>query len=501
MMDPASDVLHGFAENAKRKQASSFYLNGPPGSGKSQLLGRLADQLPAAMQRTHVLGPYGIRWLDVESLATTLISGCAESGFLDRDRQLPQGLDFVSAWNWFASNAEVPGGQRFAILLDLLECSQPDYALMGNLFSMLRHLEGVWGRPDFGIHFLVAGYWDEAALESYFESINTSFPYTPGVNSESWQGPGIEEVSKLLTKARPEVKHPVFGRVLFELCGGQPLVALDILEWLPANDLTLRALLRATYDAAARGAAGQRLLAVWKMLPLPSLSVLTQLLARRRMRAPMPAAFLKPLKACGAVTVDDSEPRGCYIGFSSWYVELLVRLHAVDLGIPDADDQDATLAELIPEVHALNIEAYLMIHELENAMRNFVAIQLRLRQGERSHILAHRRERLRSDRIPESGDHIEDAYQKAVSWRNEASAIVSMDVNPLIAFCSTKELAGLMRDVGGELQSGAVARIARALDDLNSIRNVVMHNQLVDVDCIERLLVLRHIIYQALDET
>ncbi len=57
-----------------------------------------------------------------------------------------------------------------------------------------------------------------------------------------------------------------------------------------------------------------------------------------------------------------------------------------------------------------------------------------------------------------------------------------------------------MWDVGGELQSGTIARIAKALEELISIRNVVMHNQLVDIDCIERLLALRRIIYQALDE-
>ncbi len=435
MMDPVSDVLHNFAENAKRKQASSFYLNGPPGSGKSHLLGRLADRIPAVMQRTYVLGPYGVCWREVKSLATTLMYECAESGFLDGDRQLPTGLDFVSAWNWFSSNAEVPGGQHLVILLDLLECNQPDNAQMGTLFSMLRHLEGVWNGANFGIHFLVAGYWDEAALESYFESINTSFPYTPGINAGSWQGPGAEEMNKLLTKARPEVKHPVLGQVLFELCGGQPSAALDILDCLPTEDVTLRTLLRATYDAADHGAAGQSLLAILKMLPPTSLSVLAQLLARRQIGTPMPAAFLKPLKACGVIRFDNSEPRNCRIGFSSWYAELLVRLHAAYLGMPDAVDQVETLAELIPEVHALNTEAYLLIHELENAMRNFVAIQLRLRQGERSHILAHRREKLRSDRSPESGGHIEDSYQRAVSWRNGARAVTSIDVNPLMAFC------------------------------------------------------------------
>ena len=76
-----------------------------------------------------------------------------------------------------------------------------------------------------------------------------------------------------------------------------------------------------------------------------------------------------------------------YFPFHSWYVELIVRTQTATLGISDPSRPRINPEELMPEVLALNLEAYRLIHHIENTVRNFVVLYLRSQQPDDEFLL------------------------------------------------------------------------------------------------------------------
>ena len=74
-------------------------------------------------------------------------------------------------------------------------------------------------------------------------------------------------------------------------------------------------------------------------------------------------------------------------------------------------------------------------------------------------------------------------------------------MNPLVAYLSTRDLAGIIEEIGVEIGSKIWQRIAQAIRDLAGVRDAVMHNQLVNDAALQRLYDLQADIYKALSET
>ena len=53
-----SEIITRIAHLLDTKQANTFFINGAPGTGKSFLLEKLADDLVKELPKTRVLGPY-----------------------------------------------------------------------------------------------------------------------------------------------------------------------------------------------------------------------------------------------------------------------------------------------------------------------------------------------------------------------------------------------------------------------------------------------------------
>ena len=96
----------------------------------------------------------------------------------------------------------------------------------------------------------------------------------------------------------------------------------------------------------------------------------------------------------------------------------------------------------------------------------------------------------------------EDAYQRAEDWKNRsADRGLPAEMNPLIAFLSTRDLANLVENMGAEIQSTNWLRIAQTIRELSDVRDSVMHNQLINDCALKRLYDLKADIYQTLSET
>jgi hypothetical protein len=478
---------------SRSNKAATFFLNGPPGAGKSYILGQLAQLLPVKIVRSFVLGPYEVTRSEMAKIGPALLHDVYEAGFVDEYPLLSPGLDLAGVWQWLADNAHLPPGQSFVTLIDLVEPFHLNFEAYANLFSTIRYLEGTWSQTDVRILHLCAGHWDPPGLEHYFQRINTSFPYTVGHNYAVWNGISTEDMLSLVQRTRPGEASPLLGNMLFELTSGHPAAALDILNGIPAGGLSFAALLASAHKAARDGAAGQALLQSWCELPSDAKSLLRALILRRHLPAMIPPSLLERLMALGLVRMEQVST-GHYTSFASWYVELVVRLHAQELGVADEETSRIRVDELVPQVSSLNLEAYRVINDVENQVRNFVATHLCGQKAQDRPILQGR-----GTKYNTHTNVVEDAQKRAEDWQARSTERgLPTTLNPLMSYLSTRDLADLVAEVGAEIGSHSWQRIARALDDLAGVRDAVMHNQFIDELALQRLYDLQFEIYEAL---
>ena len=120
---------------------------------------------------------------------------------------------------------------------------------ISNLFSNARNFGEIWNSQVVRVHYLFVGYWDHPGLEAYYYEINASFPYTVGHNYLIWAGISADEMTMMVNNRLPTESQIPFGQVLYELTAGHPGAALDILNEVERNNLSISALLSATRRA------------------------------------------------------------------------------------------------------------------------------------------------------------------------------------------------------------------------------------------------------------
>lgn len=495
-MTSTSDLVDRLVNLVRSKSATTFYLNASPGAGKSHLLRELASLLPEALPFGHALGPYPLDIEQVDGLGARIMRDCYDAGFLPESPSPQLTDDLASTWRWFAKNAHIGKGRSFLVFIDLATNADTDISSIGRLFSNARCVEGVWSLRGIRVFHMFAGYWDHPALEGHFHRINTSFPYTIGQNYLAWLGLCAEEIVQLVQQLRPTEACQLHGHLLFELSGGHAAACVEIINQIESGNLNLPAMVSAALQAAGTGPVGRSLIEAWCRLPSESRSVLKQLLVQRHIVDPPLSAHSERLIAAG-IAHREQVGNSYYLAFKSWYAELLVRLHAEALGIADEQTQAVQISELIPSVSEMNVHAYRLINSIENNMRNFAATQL-LGDNTGRHILQNRCIKYHDHNGERTRD---DAYSRATIWQSQsAQAGLPTTLNPLLAYCSTSDLAEIVEDIGRKQGIDEWIGIADSIRQLRYVRDAVMHNQIIDDAALERLYSLQASIYAALNE-
>jgi hypothetical protein len=182
-----------------------------------------------------------------------------------------------------------------------------------------------------------------------------------------------------------------------------------------------------------------------------------------------------------------------YLDFSSWYVKLAVYFHAKALGTADGWIEKLDFKKMVPLMTGINAEAYRLIYDIENRVRNFVTAYLCLNNDD-EHILR--------DFLKEYDTNTgitTDIYQRAKAWQERSHADDFNGVeNPLIAFCSTRDLAKLVSEAAPEKNSQTWQKIAQTVRAVAELRDAVMHNQLIDDKALKQLHTLQKDLYAAL---
>lgn len=471
---------------------STFFINGPPGAGKTYLLNQLAESLPAYMPNTQVLGPYPSSF---DRITINITEDLLGSGYLN---SLPPGEyleDWYGTWNWLKDHLKVSNRQNFLILIRLDDDNFSECEDLRSWFSSLRYMEHYWNNNKIRLLIVVAGYWNHVALEEHYRAIQLSFPYTTSTNYLVWNKISQEEAITLVSKAlRNTVLTDAFGKLFHEVTGGLPGAMVDILAFLKLENPGFSDVMIAARNAAEKGEQGKALIASWLKYPAPFTELLRQLLLYRKITAGNIEA-LDLLNISGVISPQEIMGKP-YIQISSLYIELLLRKYAGVLGLNTEEWRKVQFDEFVPGLTTFNVEAYRIINHIENLVRNFALARLYEKTDQDVNVLQNKVLRRKKDSPINEDD---DIFERAVEWR-QRSKQKGMDVtfNPLITYVSTGDLADLIREIavtGDPLWDD----IVKAIEKITPIRHAVMHHQLIDEKNLESLYGLQVKIYSALN--
>lgn len=481
MREIFDNILHRIESHA----TASYFVNGAPGVGKSYMLKEFERRLPDEISGCVVLPPYELT--TIEDFCTWLITQCEKNHLIDEvpdNAYVRQNLDVL--WQWLSEKVGLMKNQTLVLLVDIGSVHyQPDESI-ATLFSVMSLLEN--HRWNFKLHHIIVGFWNHEALLQHFSEANSTFPYEVDSNYRLFTGVADDMMATLL----PDSKYPeLHSKLLYEITGGHLGAASAIAQSLKKT--SLQSMLNAVHDIAKKHEVTERLLSVWKQLPTAALELLEGLLRHRHLRVSVNSNDDEHLLSAGIAqrTVVSQQ---VYLRFQSWYVELALRYHADELTLRDKRLSQVDVANLAPVLTSLNDEAYRLIRDIEISTRNFVSIRLSLNNKSDDSILKD------VNRRYDNSNLLTDADKRT---RNERQRIQSYglnaELNPQIAYMTTGDLAQILQEIARKNDDKAWLKIGESVQQMASIRNAVMHNQLVDEAALTTLYDLRAAIYTALN--
>lgn len=475
-------LTHQLIKLIHSKQVINVFINGYPGTGKSTLLEHLAQDLPNLLAETVIIGPCKLSTFNPQELEKYIVNDLHEQCFFSLHPREANSL--VQTWKHVSEAASIPDRTTFVVLVDLEQSAFYRTSELAVLFSQARALESDHPASFHLVH-IFAGFWDQAALFSYYEATKTSFPYTVGNNYSYLHGLTTEETTEiLLERGIRSNQCSVYARHLTELTYGHPGIILEVLDHLPRAQLSVSSIFETITKLTKDGIWAQRLLSTWKQLPNNSKDILRQLVQQKHPAAPIVlTGCMEQLHLAGIVEQKIFSDKSV-LQFLSWYASLVVYQHAAELGIDLQSRHMEIWQEFIPSNSSICLEAYQIIHETENQVRNFVVNHLWQNFDGDIHPLEGRVIR-RNDFSQED----EDALQRADGWKNRnlERNILSAQLNPTIAYISTRDLMGLLNEIGNEEGLDKWKQIATKMNELVAMRDTVMHNQIIDENDLLRL--------------
>ncbi len=499
MTTTTDELLIRLARLAGSRNATSFFINGVPGSGKTHLLQTLTDRLPEHLPKSMAFGPYHLESASSSVLFAQLLGDLRDACVIDAGNgEIPEAMDVASGLLWLKECQLLDVQKNVVVFVDIGRSGiQEPIDCIGALFSNLRYIEGKWDYSRPRIHFILAGQWNHFALATHFDRIQTSYPYTLAHNYVIWSGISIPETELLIKQQRPGEEMPDYlVTALHEITGGHAGAIIDILSLMQKGPLSLQGMLVATQQAAASGAASAHLVDSWRAISLSARPLFEQLVSRRHLCVGPADVGSEELVVMGIARSEKLAGQS-FLALSSWYSELVVRLHAVELGLDVGPAARVRMQSLMPTISSVNIEAYRLINEIENAVRNFVTTLMQERLNTSTDYLKGYAKK--SD--PRTLQFV-DLHERAKQWKEKSRKNgTTLEITPLIAYSSTSDLASLISDMSVVMALPHWGAISKSMVELAPVRDAVMHNQLIGDDALVRLVTLKEAVYSALNAT
>jgi len=474
------------------KRATTFFINGSPGSGKSVLLTQLAIVLPQINKRIRIFGPYETN--SFQSLTLNLTKDMFDSIYLNTEIPEDISCDLLSTFDWLKNNIHATANEKIVILVDL-DYKNMDIDSIRSWFSSIRSLEDRWEDGPNKILIILTSYWNHNILDNHYREIRLSFPYTLSHNYFLWRGISPQQMDEIVQQQLTINGSVVpYGSLIHELTDGHPGAALEIIEQMKTKqEYSISTMIDAVKLVAKNGKTAKNFVNLWKDLSQKNLSIICHLLRGYLIPANKLRPYIDGLTSANLVS-EVSLGNNNFSYLSSWYIECVLRYHLEDIGVEDAQLKRVDVDDLIPPLSSIHKEAYIIINEIENLIRNFTTIRLSEKLVSEKTLLA--------DKVIKYNNNLQkntDAQERALSWKNKSKkAGLSVDMNPEIAYLSIQDLASLVGELAREIKSDEWKNISKALQTTTDIRDAVMHNQLIDDSAFNQLFSLRSSIYEAL---
>ncbi len=479
--DSTLDVTAKLDTLLRKRACGALFINGPASAGFDALLGQIAAATRPA-KGLSILGPYRISAGRVDDLRTLIRDELVAQGYIPGDGTDTHLPNHKALWELLLAAGDRQQNQTFLVLVELIDGLVQDSEGPGDLFSDIRHFEGVWRDRSIQVVYAIAGSWWHQEIEAYFDRIHVSFPYSPGRNYVRWTGVDRATVATMTKESLGAAGTPIVSDVIYELGGGNWEVTQSLLGAVQERPIQLQSLWNHTRRIAQDGPLARDLLASWRRLPPRSRKLLQRLLTTRCVAEHHTNERIKePLLALGIareVTINKIR----YLRFFSPFTELCVRANLAEFDLADPALERVNLDEIVPDLDILGSYGYQLVRDIENLVRSYVMLQVQI------------------------GQHVEakhfPGYREAKEYRRgEVRHGLPVEFNPLISYFSVRDLAEIVRQTALNHNADTWRAIERSLNDLVTVRNAVMHNRVIGFDALDRLQTLRGQIYTAISES
>ena len=477
-----NDLLPILANRLLSSPVASYFINGAPGSGKTHLIKKISEDLPKWIAPLSVLGPYPVS--DIAEFNQMILTELHQMGFMEKNWNDDTASDFYSTWNWINGNAARNLPKHVVVLMELNFDAVKDIDHVVFWFSNIRYLQHFWDGGNTNILFLISGLWNHGGLQKYYNTKQLSFPYTEGVNYLVWKGIGLEDTAKMVEDRfdRPSLSKP-FSALVFEITAGHPGAIVDILNVMGKEGLKFASLEIAADKASKEGRYAAKMVDVWRKMPNDVFEIMESLIKMQPLAKTANPESLELMHTAGMIDFSTIF-RKRYIKLGSRFTELVIRNNLSQLGIDAIKYTQADFNEFVPVVNSFNVEAYMIINELENLIRNIAVSKMLEEHDDQMHILI---SHVLKSVTNADGKITTDAYERAIEWKGKnLKAGIDSRFNPLIAYLSTGDLVQLLKEIP-DTATRHLQQLANILEAVTPMRDAVMHNQLIEENSLEKL--------------
>jgi hypothetical protein len=489
-------------QSIRLNAAVTLAIYGPPRSGKSHFLMSLKRRLLNTDHGCLVWGPISagevlneqdfmrrlLEWLQGEEVVTALP---------DRDSVLRAASQKIF-WNRLLPY--LPQAiQRVVILIDDAGVGRLSDEELYALAGRARKLMTEWSNDRLSIATVIGGTWSPRQLQAVFRQRQSSWPFLSDDTVFFLPDLEIDEIRDWLTTALDVgTVHDIHARYLHELTSGDA----DALQRIIAGMYGATTSCDAMRDVSAAIVGSEEYIAAVEQrlrLCIPAArAMLPNLLNERALAYDPYSPAADSLLLSGLVRVHTVGTLPL-ITLRNWLVESVLRQQRNRFAALLPGDFYPTTAELIPPIRCLNVEAYTIICEIENLLRNLIMCRLGV-TAHRAHPLQGMLENRYDDRLKYAADQ----YTRSSEWRQRFVAKAHVDAHAaLIGYSRTGDVLDLiawLADNGDPIVRRLTPGVRQQLGELKDIRDVVMHNQVLSERSYNLLCDIREHVYQALAE-
>jgi hypothetical protein len=460
--------------------------------GFSPLIHKAIQSLDNLAEHTCISKPISLSLENIDSLGSLFVQEIKDFGFSNQDFKSQNTLDITSTFYWIIKNSSFRNGQRIVFPVEVENVNNQDISKLARLFSNARNFEGGWDSSELSICIIFISFWNSEALKKHYRDQETSLPFTSGVNQVNWIELNKKDFISNLSSSNGKIAlSKIDSEILYEISGGIPTLAAELLESLQENDFSILNLVNQTKSIAHKGLFSKKFTQQISGFTNSIKTILSRILIERYLSNAIDQEIKEQLLLSCCIR-EQKTPNSGYVTFFSWAIELILRAHETEIGISSEKSQRIEVSELQPEIFVINIEAYKLIFSIEFKIRNLIFNQLCL-LNESDHYL--------KNWLSGQLNGYNDAYSSANDWKNKSNSLgLSMDLNSLLCYLNTRDAAKLMKQLGSKIDNQEWIKIGQKLLEVSSIRDAVMHNQIIDKDDFNRLEFLNDEIDQLLAE-